>query len=182
MSGRNLAVIFALAMISPAFALTDETRGFGVEPPAPYVASPASRPSQDIRFAVDSTTGKPPLAGTGKHLCGASLKAAPTNASLSQAELNQGGNLAEWRDAARNAVRNLGPIDRESVFTLNKARGVEYVIYPDKGSRAGKVVLFRSIIETPRGRVSLSCATVREGFDVAVKDIKAIRSKVTLPK
>ena len=182
MFGRNLAVIFALAMISPAFALTGETTGFGVDPPAAYMASPASRPSQDILYAVDSTTGKPSLAGTSKHLCGASLKASPSNASLSQAELNKGVDLAEWREQARSALRDLGPIDSESVFALNNARGVEYVVYPDKGPDAGKVALFLSIIETPKGRVSLSCATVREGFDVAVKDFKTIRSKITLPK
>jgi hypothetical protein len=182
MFGRNLVVIIALAKISPAFALTDETTGFGVDPPAPYVASLTSHPAHDTTIAVDSTTGKPPVAGTSKHLCGVSLKATPANADYSQAELNKGVDISEWREAARNVVRNLGPIDRESVFALNKARGVEYVVYSDKGPDAGNVALFLSIIETPRGRVSLSCATAREGFEAAMTDFKSIRSKITLPK
>ncbi len=182
MFGRNLVVTTAIALISPAFALTDEMTGFGVDPPAPYVASLTSHPAHDMTIAVDSTTGKPSLVGTSKHLCGVSLKATPANSDYSQAQLNEGVDLPEWREAARNVVRNLGPIDRESVFALNKARGVEYVVHSDKGPDAGNVTLFLSIIETPRGRVSMSCATTREGFETAREDFKTIRSKITLPK
>ncbi len=183
-SRHSILTVFSLTTLAalPASALTDEKTGFGVTPPTPFVAEASTHPAQDILFGINSTTGTPAIAGAGKHLCGAGLKANDENAKLSQAQINAQTDGDAWRTMVRMTVGHTMAIDSETPFEIAGAHGVELIATPKIGPDHENVSMFLNIVDAPRGRVSFTCAVKKADFAGALDSLRAIRATITLPK
>lgn len=163
-------------------AFKDDKTGLAVDPPAPFVATLAQSRNNDVTVAVDSTTGRPAPAGASPHLCLIAFKAEAANAAYTQAALNALVDDKAWREQARAKLQMIFAIDEETTFNLVGARGVEYRVTPVFGPQADRAHVVLSILETPRGRISQSCALAKSDSAAALPQVRAIRSSITPPR
>jgi hypothetical protein len=181
---KRLALICAaaLGLAAPALAFDDAATGFAVRPQHPFVVTPAMHRSFDVGVAVDDSSGRIPIAGAGEHLCQAGFKAAPQNAELSQAEINAFVRRPEWK----NVVKATFGLAFEMMAIRNVrvagVGGVEIEARPKFGPNAKDARAYATILETPKGRVSLVCVTTAEAYRSAKLAFRAIRNTVTPPR
>lgn len=181
----SLAFLTSILAASPAFAqgtFADAATGFGITPPAPFVAEQTSRRQFDVGAGVKSTTGKPAPAGTGAYVCEAGFKAAAQNNDLTREQINAQMDKPEWRKLARSAIELAFNVTAEQRFTLQGFRGLEFRGSPKAGPGHEEARMFMSMVETPKGRVTMVCVTERRGFERAVPQFRAIRAAINLPK
>jgi hypothetical protein len=182
--------LFAAALLLLVFAptgadafSTDPATGFGIRPPAPFVAEQTTNRRQfDIGVGIKSSTGAPAPAGTGSYVCEAGFKAAAQNNSLSRAEINAFMDKPEWANIARATLELAFSITTQQRFTLEGYRGIELRGQPKAGPGAENVRMVMSIVETSKGRVSMICLTDRAAFAKALPQFRAIRATINLPK
>ncbi len=148
---------------------SDPASGFGIAPPAPFVAEATSRRQFDVGVGVKSTTGKPAPAGTAPYVCEAGFKAAPQNNSLSRAEINAQMDKPEWANLIRATIELAFNVTAQQRFTLQGFRGVELRGSPKAGPGHENARMFMSMVETPKGRVTMVCVTERNGFERALR-------------
>ena len=177
-----LPTAFAGLLLSlPASAqngLSDAATGFAIAPPAPFVAEPTSRRQFDVGGGIKSTTGKPAPAGTGAYVCEAGFKAAAQNNDLTRDQINAQMDKPEWRRLARAAIELAFNVTAERRFTLQGFRGLEFQGSPKAGPGHEEARMFMSMVETPKGRVTMVCVTERTGFDRALPQFRAIRATI----
>lgn len=180
---RPLALGACLAglMLSPARALTDPHTGFGIEPPAPFTVEVSPAQAEDLAFSLRSSTGAPPAAGTGA-LCRTGLKLSPPGRPADQAALNARIDSKTVREDMRKPLKPRYTLEAENEFELKGARGVEFIGIPKAGPNADQVRVVLSFIDTPKGRISLVCATPATSLDAALPAFSLIRSSISLPK
>ncbi len=182
---KPIFVLVAALLAQPALArspFADPSTGFGIDPPAPFVAEPTSRRQFDVGVGVKSTTGQPAPAGTGAYVCEAGFKAAPQNNALTRAEINAQMDKPEWANLARAAIELAFNVTAQQRFTLQGFRGIEFRGSPKAGPGHENARMFMSMVETPKGRVTMVCITERAGFDRALARFRAIRATLNLPK
>jgi hypothetical protein len=183
---RSIVAIVLLGALSPASALafsTDPATGFGINPPAPFVAERTTNRRQfDVGVGVKSTTGAPATVGTTPYVCEAGFKAATQNNDLSRDEINAFMDKPEWVNVARATMELVFSITSQQRFTLEGYRGIEFRGRPKEGPGAENVRMFMSIVETAKGRTSMICVTDRAGFNNALPRFRAIRATINLPK
>jgi hypothetical protein len=177
-----LAVASLVAPAGPTLALVDDSTGFGVDPQAPYVAKLSEHPKEDVTFGIDAVGGKPAPAGTSAHLCGAGFKRNSANADYKQAQINALVDDRQWRAKARDVLGMMMTIESENVFSIKGARGVEFLATPKIGPDHENVSLMMSLVETPLGRVTFTCAATKADFKAGLDSFRAIRSTITLPR
>jgi len=85
-----------------------------------------------------------------------------------------------WLDNAAAALSRTFDVTTKQTFVLDGATGVELVGKPKAGVPGAGV--FISMIDTPRGRTTLNCATRIEELDGALNQFRLIRAGITLPK
>jgi hypothetical protein len=182
--GLHFAGIFLLiaiaALATPAMALPfeDPASGFKIDPPAPFFVLPATTKSYDFAAVINSTTGAP-AKGTGDgYLCQVGFKAQPDSAGLSQEEINLQVAAPGWLDNAAAALSTSFNVTGKTTFMLQGATGIELVGVPKDTHAAG---IFVSIIDTPKGRTTLNCATPPAELDGALNQFRLIRGSITLP-
>jgi len=165
----------------PAFAagFVDEASGFKVDPPQPFVVAPAKTKSYDLAVVVNSLSGKPSLGAGDNYLCQVGYKAEPENADFAQEDINLQVEQPEWLDNAAQAMSQTFDIAGKATFVLNGATGIE-IIGKSKDPAHGSSV-FVSMIDTPKGRTTLNCATRPEEMDAAVNQFRLIRATITPP-
>jgi hypothetical protein len=183
---RIILSILALAWLpSPLLAqgsFADPSTGFGITVPAPFTLEPTSRRQFDVGIGVKSSTGLPPLVGTGQYVCEAGFKAASQNNDLTREEINAFVQKPEWRKVAR-AVIELGfTVSSERTFMLSGFRGVEYQARPKFGPGAEEVRGLVSMVETSKGRTTVLCLTDRRAFQGSLATFRSLRSAVTIPQ
>lgn len=180
---RPLALGACLAglLLSPARALTDPHTGFGIEPPAPFTVEVSPPQGEDLAFSLRSSTGAPPAAGTGA-LCRVGLKLPVPGLPADQAAFNARIDDKKVREEIRKPLKPRYSIESETEFDLKGARGVQFIGIPKAGPNADQVRVVLSFVETPRGRVSLVCATPAASLEAALPAFSAIRSSILLPR
>jgi hypothetical protein len=172
---------FAVATAGPAMAIpfVDTASGLRVDPAAPFVVQPAKSRSYDIAVVVNSLTGTPSLGIGDTYLCQIGYKAIPENADLAQEEINLQVQKPEWLDNAAQALSQAFDIVGKTSFVLDGATGVELIGKPKDPAHASGI--FVSIIDTPKGRTTLNCATPSGELDNAVAQFRLIRAGITPP-
>ncbi|MFN3482480.1 hypothetical protein [Rhabdaerophilum calidifontis] len=177
------AALAGLGAAGAASAFDDATTGFGLAPPPGYSATRTGHRRQfDIGVGLNPIAGRPTKAGTGDYLCEAGFKQAEANAKLSRAEINALIERPEWVNLAKAAFEFVFRITDEGRFTLRGYRGLELLAAPKAGPDHENVRVFVSLAETPKGRVTLICATTRAEFAAALADFRAIRAGIRLPE
>lgn len=184
-----IRLIFSIAILasfsSPLLAqgsFADPATGFGITLPAPFSIEPTSRRQFDVGVGVKSSTGLPPLVGTGQYVCEAGFTAASQNSDLTRAEINAFVQKPGWRKVAR-AVIELGfTVTSERTFMLSGFRGVEYQARPKFGPGAEEVRSLVSMIETSKGRTTILCLTNARAFAASLATFRSLRSAVTIPQ
>jgi hypothetical protein len=177
-----LASALTTATGAQAF-VQDPASGFGIRPPAPFVAEQTTARRQfDFGVGVTSTTGKPGLAGTGKYVCEGGFKAASQNNGLTRAEINALVDKPEWVNLAKAAFEIAFRVTAQRRFTLEGYRGMEFEAAPKGGPGGEDVRVFISLVETSKGRVTLLCLTQKADYAAARSQFRAIRASINLPK
>jgi hypothetical protein len=182
--GFSFAGLFGLiavaALATPAMALPfeDPASGFKIDPPAPFFVLPATTKSYDFAAVINSSTGAPAKGAGDSYLCQVGFKAQPDSAGLSQEEINLQVAAPGWLDNAAEALSASFNVTGKATFMLEGATGIELVGLPKDTNAAG---IFVSIIDTPKGRTTLNCATPADGLDGALNQFRLIRASITLP-
>ena len=171
-----------LAAPAAAQGFRDEATGFSVNPPAPFVARATSRRQFDAGAGISPTTGVPPIAGTGDHLCEAGFKAVPKNAGLTQAQINALAAGKEWRDIMRATIGVIFHVEAMRGARIGPVAGVEIVARPKFGPDHENVRVFAAIHETPKGRVTMICSTTKAAWAKALPAFRALRGSITPPR
>ncbi len=181
------AILASVILLQASAALAqnsfaDPATGFGLAPPAPFAIEPTTRRQFDVGVGIKSASGQPAPAGTSPYVCEAGFKAAPQNASLTQAEINAQMEKPEWVRLIRATIELAFNVTAERRFTLQGFRGIEFQGSPKAGPGHENARMVMSMVETPKGRVTMVCVTERSGFDRALPQFRAIRATITLPK
>lgn len=175
-----LSLAFAVLM-TPAHALEDTATGLAVAlPAADFTVEPsAQRGAYAASFGVNTVSGKPTLVG-GQYLCDVGFEPNPQSAAFSQSDINTEVEKPEWADMIADSMSAFFRfVDRQS-FSLAGASGVEFIAIPNaSGGDALRIVV--SMLETPHGRTTVSCATSTDQLDEALPVFRAIRAGVTPP-
>jgi hypothetical protein len=181
--GRAGTLAFAaLALVAaPAFAggFLDNATGFAVDPPSPFIVAPAKSPSYDVAVIVNSTNGAPSLGVGDNYLCQIGFKAEADSADFTQEEINLQVEQPEWLEGAANALAKSFDVTARQTFVLDGATGIELVGRPRDAAHGPGI--FVSMIDTPKGRTTLNCATRPEELDGAVNQFRLIRTGITPP-
>jgi hypothetical protein len=179
---RLIATAVAASSASTcAFAFEDAATGFAVKPQRPFTVTPIQDSRFDVGVGVDAG-GSPPVAGTSGHLCKAGFKAAPQNAGHSQAELNAFTGKAEWLNMVKSTLAFAFDVRAIRNARIGDVIGAEVEAVPKMGPGAADTRVYMTIHETPKGRVTLACATTAKAWKGALLSFRAIRNAMTLPK
>ncbi|MDR3474481.1 MAG: hypothetical protein P4M09_22760 [Devosia sp.] len=162
-----------------AAPFVDAASGLKVDPPQPFVVAPAKSQTYDVAVVVNSLTGAPPLGAGDNYLCQIGYQGLPGNADLDQEEINLQVEQPDWLDHAAAAMSRSFDVTGKATFVLDGATGIELVGKPKDSTHASGV--FVSMVDTPKGRTTVNCATRPEEIDGAVNQFRLIRASVTLP-
>ncbi len=178
----GLACTVTAHLSSPALALTDETTGLAVDPPPPFVASTGQHPRHDAVINIKSTTGTPHGANVDGSLCTVAYKHAPQNARLSQDDINAGIVKPEWMARMKAGFQLAFALDEPVPFQASGISGVELQGRPKAGPGAQEVRIYISLVETPKGRTMMTCATKQADMPKALPQFRKIRDAVRPPR
>lgn len=176
-----VACLIATALAAPALAFEDAATGFAVKPPRPFTVTTIDDARFDVGVGVDAG-GFLPLAGTSGHLCKAGFKAAAQNARYTQAELNALTGAADWLNLVRSTLTFAFDIRALRNARMGDALGAEVEAVPKMGPDAAGARVYMAIHETPKGRVTLVCATTAKAWRKARPSFRAIRDSITPPR
>lgn len=156
--------------------------GFTLDVPFPFeIARPRKASNYDILVDVVSLLNSPPVAGTSKALCGVGFKASPQTAALSQDMIDAPDAIQARIDAMKNVQSILqSRIEETRMFDQHGAKGIEFVIAPGLGPDHENARQYISLVDLPRGRISVSCATRLDAMPKALDEFRAIRDGAAL--
>ena len=176
----TLGFVAVAILAGPAAAIPfeDPTSGFKIDPPVPFFVQPAKSDSYDFAAVINSTTGTPATGEGDSYLCQVGFKAQAESADLTQEEINLQVQAPDWLDNAASALAATFDVTGKTTFMLEGATGIELVGQPKDTHGAA---VFVSIIDTPKGRTTLNCATPSAGLQDALNQFRLIRASITLP-
>ena len=177
-----LAAALAACLAAPALAYDDPATGFGVRPPPGVVESPSTRVRFDAAVALDSASGRPAPAGTGKHLCEATFKRAAANAKLTQGRINALAARSARKTRVKETLALAFDVTAMRAESIGDALGLEIEARPKHGPNHEDARAFLTIHETPRGRVTLVCVTPARDWESALPLFREIRAGLILPR
>ncbi|AYD01652.1 hypothetical protein [Neorhizobium sp. NCHU2750] len=179
-AGLAVAIGFSL----PAYALEDSKTGLKVELGSDFVVKrdATQDASYDVLFDVDPSSGKPRPVGTPRHLCGVSFRAAPENARFTQEQINQMTSSEAWNMVARRSISATIDLETEEPLHADGIVGVIFTGIPKSGSDRKNVRLIMSLVQTPRGGTTVTCASTKADFGKVTRIFHAIQKGVTPPR
>jgi hypothetical protein len=147
-----------------------------VSPPAPFVATRAQEGPPTI-FTIKSSTNSPVSVRPDGGLCLLTFTESPDVAGLNQEQLDARKDTREWR---QHIVGRMGSADYQAgkAFTVTGVRGMDFLGLKKTAPGEKKIGTYLAIVETPKGQTVLTCATLHDGFDVAVPQFRAIRDSI----
>ena len=179
-----LATLLALGPLNGTAAaadVSDPATGFAVSLPAGMSAVRAERPDQAATFGIRSDRAVPRMAPGSANLCQVAFRPAPQNAELTQGQINEMALGQPGQDNVRAAVGRTFRIEALEPFELRGARGLEIVGVPLAGPGAEGVRVVLSLLETPRGRLTMSCATGADDLEPGLRAFRELRDGVRMP-
>lgn len=182
---RLTLVALVAAFSLPVMAqnqLRDEATGLSVQlPPGYSVTKSPPRPRQDVVFSIRSESGQPAAKNRDGTLCGLAFAKAPSNAALSQKQINAMSRQTEWRNLAKATLEMVFDVQRVDGIAVNGIEGVAIYATPKAAHPDQDVLMHMSLLETPKGRTTLACVTSKAEADSAVPAFESIRSGVKPP-
>lgn len=175
------AIGLAALLGGPALAQSygDIATGLSVSPPAPFVAS-AGRPHPlfDTTIDINAKTGTPKTVSDGR-LCVLGFRPSAQNAELTRDLVNVQMAKPEWQGQYRTLFETVGTVSELKTFEHQGFLGVELIVTP---KALPDETMFVSIMETPKGRTGLLCATNKAGFTAALPQFRALRATMHAPE
>jgi hypothetical protein len=132
-----------------------------------------------VTVIVNSLNGSPSLGAGDDYLCQVGFKAERESAAFTQEEINLQVEQPEWLEGVAQALSRSFEVTARQTFVLHGATGVELVGKPRDAAQGSGV--FVSMIDTPKGRTTLNCATRPDEIDAAVNQFRLIRTGITPP-
>jgi hypothetical protein len=169
---------------SNAFAETfnDSAFGLSVESSDGWTGGQLVPDRADAIFGFNVRSGFPPTIGKSAYLCTVTFNAASRNAELTQDEINTMIASDEWQSMTKESLASALILDGATPFTVQGVQGVEYSGMPTTGPDAENVRVYVTILETPKGRTTQSCATTRSAFYDALALFRELRDGIAPPR
>ncbi|WP_064710152.1 hypothetical protein [Rhizobium bangladeshense] len=142
----------------------------------------AKDPAFDVLFGIDPAFGQSPPVGTSNYLCGVTFRAASENAGATQAQINEMIAGEQWNVQARRSLSANIALETAIAFDIDGITGVEFTGIPKVGADHEKVRLMMSMLETPKGRTTITCATTKARFEGVMPMFRTIRDGVSPPR
>lgn len=178
------SLIAAVCSSFPAYGLEDPKTGLKVDLSDQFRVEldPTPDRSYDALIGISPVSGQLPLIGTSKYLCGVAFTAIAQNAGISQAQINAEINTQSWGQQARQSMSGTLTFESLVAFELAGITGAEFIAIPKMGPDHENVRLMLSLLETPKGRTSLTCTATKAGMDSALPLFRTIRDAITPPR
>ena len=177
-----IGLLLACVHAGPATAIQDKASGLAIDPPAGFSATQSSHPGNDVAYAINSDSGKPPSSNVDGVLCKLAYKAAVRNAALSRERINAITASAERQDQVKRILGRVFWIEKTVVFEHQGYTALEFHATPRFGPKAEDARVTFSIIETVKGRTTLVCTTTKAAFPSALAAFRKIRNTANVPK
>ena len=179
--------IFAAALASvllavPASAYTDEKTGFAMKLPKGFTASRSSHRAHDAAIVINSVTKKPASANADGTLCKAAYKNAQQNNALTREQINAMFKGEERVNLVKSYLTRIFEILQTRKLAHQGYTSLEFVSRPKYGPNHENVRSFISIIETVKGRATITCVTTGEEIKAALPIFRAIRARMKVPR
>jgi len=183
MRGMILGSALLLAAANPAIAVTDPATGLAVDPPAPFVATMAP-PVQNAAAAmvITSTTGTPVAVLGDPTVCSVAFRVAPSNANLTQVQLNEFLAKPEMINLTKASLELLFELGEGTLFTVGDVAGLEFDGRMKAGAAPAGVLVYIASMQTPKGVTLLTCFASQADFPRALPQFRGIRDTITPPK
>lgn len=169
-----------LPCAAAAEAVRDDSTGLSIDPPEGYEVR--TLPSTD-QYAAIFEVKKPGDKDTG---CRVAFQNAPTNASLSQEQINDQTSKEEWGKMVRSNLEKSYEVQDLNTFEHTGVKGAAIVgdIKPraELPPRAQEVRTLLVILETPKGRTSTVCVGEKDDFANRRPEFEQVARATTLPK
>lgn len=182
--GKLATLTLAVPLFLPVagYAASDNASGLAVNPPENFRVEKSSHRRHDVAFAIFAKNGKPVAANRDGSLCKVAYKSAPQNARVSREQINSLTVTKDRQNMVRRILGRVFEIGSLQVIDHQGYKALEIHATPKVGPDAANVRLFLAMIETVKGRTSLTCATRKSAFPAALKDFRAIRATVNAPR
>ncbi len=165
----------------------DIKTGLGIEPPAGFVlvsAGPQSGESMaNIAIGIVPATlrdlNDPPTP-----YCILALHERPDNAALTRAQLNERMRDPEWIATNRADIEAHFIVMSDEPLQLGDINGHRFIV-DDQGYEPGPeddLVQVISIFDTPPGRVTLNCISIKQDLDADMTVFETIGERIVLPE
>jgi hypothetical protein len=175
-----------LCVVLPALAqsqVSDPATGLGVQVPEGFSLTRGTpRPKQDVVFNVRSDSGRPIAKNADGSLCAVSFAQAPSNARLTQQEINDWTAKPEWRNLGKAALELVFQVEKTESVEHQGVAGVVFSAVPKPSFPDQDVFMQMTLLETPRGRTTIACVTRRDNMPEAEPVFATIRAGVQMPR
>ncbi len=179
---RCLFGLFTALSSTAAFAYVDSATKLGITVPAGFLATAGKPPEgQDAMILINAQDGKPSAVNSDKNLCALAYAKAPKNAALTQKQINDIVDKPEREQVMRTMFSSAFEIKKLERFTLKSAKGFSMMGAPKMGTNHEKIFVYVAMVETPKGRATLNCATTQEESVTATKVFDQLRANVSAP-
>jgi hypothetical protein len=131
---------------------------------------------------LTSATGRPAAVPEDGSLCQLMFADDPEDAGRSQSQLNERAGDQAWRQSFLDRLRAGMDVDRDESFDLLGIRGIEVLGVKRVAAREAKAGIYLALLDTPRGRTVLTCATPADGFAEALAAFRSIREAIRPPR
>lgn len=160
----------------------DQENKFSIKNSPKYTISKISRRQFDNGLGINFKSGKPTIAGTGKHHCEAGFQFAPQNNGLTKKELNKHARSWTRKRQIRRIISGFFDVSNMKTVTLQGYRGHELSIKPRLGPNHENVRGMMVMIETPQGRMTQVCMTLKSEYRKALRDFRTVTKNITMPE
>jgi hypothetical protein len=179
---RSLLCLSAAVCAPLAFGYVDAATKLGITVPAGFLATAGKAPEgQDAMILINAQDGKPTAVNSDKNLCALAYAKAPKNAALTQKQINDIVDKPEREQVVRTMFSSAFEVKKLERFTLKNAKGFSMIGMPKMGTNHEKIFVYVAMVETPKGRATLNCATTQEESAAATKLFDQLRSSVSAP-
>jgi hypothetical protein len=181
---RRSAFMAAICISLPAHGMEDPVSGLKINLGSGFVIKrdSAKDPVYDVLFGIDPASGQPPPVGTSSYLCGVTFRSDPQNVGFTQPQINAIILDEKWSVQARRSLSASIELETASAFEIDDISGVEFIGVPKTGPDHANVRLMMSMLETPKGRTTVTCATTKASFNDVMPMFHRIRDAISPPR
>jgi hypothetical protein len=152
-----------------------------IDPPAPFVVT-RDRADTVTVMTLRSSTGKPAAVQEDGSLCQLMFAEDPEDTGKTQQQLNARASEQPWQQSLLDRLRAGMEVDHGQPFDLLGIRGTEFQGIRHAVGGEPKAGIYLTMLDTPKGRTVLTCATPADGFKDALATFRSIRDAIRPPR